>query len=406
MSLIEREPNTIIKTWFIAIITIYTTITIIGVVQSTNQKEIAKIKHDERISPYKNEHGKTEAKWDNELLKKSNPIKVTSGIYVERIVDLSIPDASWVADFYIWFRWKNRPVTSDCPFKDDEKIKSGRALVNKKLRPGNTFQVVDGEILKQELIKTNSNNNSCYELYHVKAKITKFFNSARFPRDDHLLTLRIEDKEHQIYKLRYIPDKKDSEISSRVKLHGYKVYKDELVRKPHSYKTGRGDVRLNDTYKETFSQLIYGISIKRPGWGNYIKMFEGLFSAVAVALLSFFIRTTTTNRISLGVGAFFATVAATYVASRNLPNIGILTLTDVITGIAMLTVFLVIWHTIIATRLYELHKQDTMVHRFDMYGFILFVVCFVVTNAALVVAASIWPEASTPNPAMLMTTSS
>ncbi|MDH5183306.1 MAG: hypothetical protein OEX12_05390 [Gammaproteobacteria bacterium] len=63
-------------------------------------------------------------------------------------------------------------------------------------------------------------------------------------------------------------------------------------------------------------------------------------------------------RFSLRVGAFFASLAATYVASRNIPNIGILTITDVITGIAMPTIFLVIWHTIIATRLHELHRDD------------------------------------------------
>lgn len=365
MSLIERKPDKTIRIWFAAIIIIYAIIAIVGVKQGLHQKKIADVKHDERISTDKYESGKTRAVWDAERLATSKPIKVESGIYVERIIDLSITDASWIADFYIWFRW-----------------------TDKRVNPGKSFQVVNGEILKREKVDTDLKSNPYYALYRVKAKITKFFNPARYPRDDHLLTINIEDKKNQIYRMQYVPDTAGSAVSSRVKLHGYKIYNLRLTQKFHSYKTSRGEIKKAADNQDTFSQLIYGIWIKRPGWGNFVKMFEGLFSAVAVALLSFFIRTTTTNRISLGVGAFFAAVAATYVASRNLPNIGILTLTDVITGVAMMTVFLIIWHTIIATRLYELHKQDVMVQKFDIFGFMIFFACFIGANAALVLAAS------------------
>jgi len=368
MSLIEDKPNRIIQIWFTAIILLFIMIILFGIERGLNEKSEAKRIHSERIESGKFEENKTKPNWDKELLEASNPIEVQVGIYVERIIELSLPDTSWVADFYIWFRWKD-----------------------KQYLPGSSFQVIDGEIVKKEMINQDMASNPYYQLYRVKAKMTKFFNTSRFPRDDHLLTINIEDSKNQIYSQQYTPDTKDSAVSSRVRLHGYEVYASKLVQKYHSYKTHRGEVIYADTDKaqETFSQLIYGIWIKRPGWGNYIKMFEGLFAAVAVAMLTFFIRTTTTNRISLGVGAFFASVAATYVATRSLPNTGILTLTDVITGIAMLNVFLVIWHTIIATRLYELHQDEQMVHRFDMYGFIVFSIGFVLSNIALALSASI-----------------
>lgn len=365
MSMIVDNPEKIIRVWFLAVFLIYATISAFGIERGIHEKNLSKQLHAERLTQGLFENGKTRATWDKELLAQSNPIKVTSGIYVERIIDLSLTNASWIADFYVWFRWED-----------------------KQIQPGSSFQVVDGEILKKERVDRDLNNFPYYELYRVKAKMTKFFNTTRFPRDDHLLTIKIEDKVNQIYSQEFIPDVEGSAVSSRVKLHGYKVYNDKLVQKYHSYKTSRGEATYADKVQETYSQLIYGIWIKRPGWGNYIKMFEGLFAAVAVGMLSFFLRTTTTNRISLGVGAFFASVAANYVASRNLPNIGILTITDVITGVAMVTIFLVIWHTIIATRLYELHKNDHMVHRFDMYGFIIFLSGFVFANIALVVSAS------------------
>lgn len=367
MSLIERNPAAIVRIWFLAVIMIYATISFIGIERGASARHAAEKLHDDRIAADRFEAEKTRPVVDEKKLAQLDPVKVKTGIYIERIIELSLPDASWMVDFYIWFHWSDGQVN-----------------------PGKNFQVVDGEIIeKPELVKQSQQGDIHYQLYRVKAKMTKFFNTSRFPRDDHLLTIKIEDRENHIYSLRYEPDTENTAYSSRVRLHGYEIYKDRLVAKPHSYKTSRGDSSSAVQQQDTFSQLIYGIWIKRPGWGNYTKMFEGLFAAVAVGMLSFFIRTTTTNRISLGVGSFFASVAANYVASRNLPNIGILTLTDVITGLAMMTIFLVIWHTIIATRLYELHKDERMVHRFDMYGFAIFLTGFVVSNLALAISASI-----------------
>jgi len=366
MSLLAKNPQLTMRSWFTAIIILFLFASLVGSERGISAREEAEDTHKRRLDPELSENGKTKANWDVKLLEVSTPVLVKTGIYVERIIDLSLPDASWVADFYIWFRWDNADIN-----------------------PGETFQIVDGEILKKELIKKNKTTTPSYGLYRVKARVTKFFDISRYPRDDHLLTINVEDTEHQIYELQYIPDEDSTEVSSRVKLQGYEVYNKKLVQKFHSYKTDRGEVHKSDVSQDTYSQLIYGIWIKRPGWGSYIKMFEGLFAAVAVAMLSFFIRTTTTNRISLGVGAFFAAVAATYVATKNIPNIGVLTLTDVITGVSMLMIFLVIWHTIIATRLFEVHQDEKMVHRFDMIGFIIFLTSFVIVNATMVINASI-----------------
>jgi len=366
MSVLAKNPQVIMRGWYIAIIMLFLLASLVGSERGISAREEAELAHQLRLDPELSENGKTQANWDQKLLAESTPVQVTTGIYVERIIDLSLPDSSWVADFYIWFRWDN-----------------------KEINPGKGFQIVDGEILKKELIKEVLDTSPAYCLYRVKARITKFFDIARYPRDDHLLTINIEDVEHQVYELQYVPDEASTAVSSRVKLQGYEVYNKKIVQKFHSYKTDRGEVHKSNVSQDTYSQLIYGIWIKRPGWGNYIKMFEGLFSAVAVAMLSFFIRTTTTNRISLGVGAFFAAVAATYVATKNIPNVGILTLTDVITGVSMLMVFLVIWHTIIATRLFEIHQDEQMVHRFDMIGFVIFLASFVMVNATMVINASI-----------------
>src|SRR5262245_25735528 len=57
----------------------------------------------------------------------STPTRVTVGIYVDRIVALSIKDASWTVDFYVWFAWKGDSI-----------------------QPGDGFQIIDGKIESQE----------------------------------------------------------------------------------------------------------------------------------------------------------------------------------------------------------------------------------------------------------------
>ena len=38
----------------------------------------------------------------------ANPAQVHVGLYVDRIAELSVKDASWTVDFYVWFRVRHR----------------------------------------------------------------------------------------------------------------------------------------------------------------------------------------------------------------------------------------------------------------------------------------------------------
>ncbi|NTW89095.1 MAG: hypothetical protein HGB26_08295 [Desulfobulbaceae bacterium] len=99
------------------------------------------------------------------------------------------------------------------------------------------------------------------------------------------MTINIEDKKWQSYQLRYVVDDENCEVSSRVKVPGYKIEKAQYVVKPHSYKSSRGNPELPAGYKATYSQFICGLWIKRPDYEYYIKMFLPLCAAVTVSLL-------------------------------------------------------------------------------------------------------------------------
>jgi len=321
--------------------------------------------HLARIDPNVTESGKTEpertppAGHENDI-----PLDVKIGVYIDRIPALSIRDSQWTADFYIWFDWT-----------DDS------------LRPGETFQVVNGEILSRNKLEEKTVDGVHYALYRVTARTTKVFNTSRFPRDDHLLTLSIEDTALQSYQLRYIADDANSSVSSRVSIPGYKNYKTSSVVKPHSYKTTRGDPELPEGYKATYSQFIYGIWLVRPNWGLHFKMFLTLFAAIVISMVGFF--TTPSQRFGLVIGSFFAAVANTYVTSSIVPDTGISTLADVINGIGVAIIAIIMFQTIISNYFYDKQKQEIFSDIFDDLTFVLLLGIYIWLNVSIPLAASL-----------------
>jgi len=352
--------------WCGVLVVAYATTTYIMSSRMAAERERAILGHQMRLDPTRSEPGKTEVETRSvDLDREAKNIAVEAGVYVDRIYNLSIRDTRWNVDFYIWYLW------------------SGDGI-----EPGNSFQVVDGAILTKRLQVRTDHGAQHYELYRVTAEITKLFNVVRFPVDDHLLTLRIEDTTAQHYDLWYVPDTQGSNVSSRVQIPDYVIFNTELVEKKHSYKTRRGDARLSLDYKATHSQLIYGISIKRGGWGLYLKMFFGLFASVAVALLAFYVRPAAyVSKFQLGVGAFFAAVASTYIVTRHVPLHNAFGLTEFVTSAALATIFLTISTSVILVWIHDHLKDLALAKRLNMAAHLVFLVGYVGLNVAVARAA-------------------
>lgn len=296
-----------------------------------SNKEASSQRHADRLSDTHVESGKTA--FDPALLLIDETAeKVEAGIYLDRIIELSTKNTYWTADFYLWFRWKD-PA----------------------LNPGNTFQIVGGDILSKEAsVERLVTHDGLYSLYRVQAKITKYFDTMRYPLDNHVLTIHIEEKSQPWKQLQYVADTQSTAYSSRINFSGYQP-KDAstILVKPHAYRTDRGNPLSQTDAGRTFSQLVFGLTIERPDWFLYLKVFQGVFASIAVAFVAFALPPTFAERISLGVGAFFAAVASSYVNTSQLPGVHITTLTDIMNGLAMFTIFLSIWVSAIINRIAE-----------------------------------------------------
>ncbi len=326
-------------------------------------KTSSRVLYRERMDPRLTEPGFTPA--DTVLPAGVQPVPVAVGVYVDRIVELSMKDLSWTVDCYVWFNWKDST-----------------------LAPGDNFQVVDGTIESKEKKDEYIQGSNHYVLYRIVARITSIFEEFRFPCDDHLLTICLEDPSYKRQRMLFQADSLNAAVSSRVKVPGYVIYREAVVEKPHSYKTSRGDPRLAAGSKATFSQFRMGIWIKRDGWGFFLKMFLPLYVAVAVAILAFFIKPTDIDpRFGLGVGALFAAVANSYITSSMLPNTGVMSLADVINVMGTVTILVTLIESTISLYLYDMKGKKQLSNRFDKISFYIIMTVYTALNIALPLAA-------------------
>ena len=331
-----------LKWWIVGVILIFLILGSLLVEVGYENKQSSIKKHIERMTPNLTEPGLTAE--DFNLPTNSTPTKVITGVYIDRIKELSLSDSTWTVDFYIWFKWNDSDVN-----------------------PGENFQIIDGEVDndKKELVDEYINGTEHYQIYYINAKITKFFDVLRFPVDSHILTIEIEDKKTERPDLIYVADN-TSNFNSKVQIHGYHIDNMTLVEKPHVYQSNFGDPRIKQG-PTSYSQLRAGIEISRPDLGFYLRIFIGLFVAVAAALLAILIKPCDPEpRFGLQAGGLFVAIANTIITSDLIPKTGIMTLADMINDLGLFIILLAILESIISLYLYRTHGKKSVTQDKDI----------------------------------------
>jgi len=358
---ISPKGQKFLMSWIIGILLIFFVVGsfMVGAVYEDKQSDIAK--HMERMSPNLTESGLTPGEHN---ISTNNATKVFTGIYVDQIRDLSLSDSKWVVDFYIWFKWNGSNVD-----------------------PGENLQIVDGNIIDKKIKDNYTYGTQHYQIYYVTAEISKFFDVLRFPVDNHVLTLEIEDEQNERSDLLFVAENDTSDFSSRIQIPGYKIDKIAVIEKPHTYKSNFGDPRINNN-NTTFSQLRMGIDISRPDLGFYFRIFIGLFVAVAAALLALFIKPTRVDpRFVLGSGALFVAIANFIITSELIPKTGIMTLADMVNNLGLILILVTLIESTISLYLYDKKGEKKLSWLMDRISVALLLVIYIVINVAILAAA-------------------
>lgn len=339
-----------------AIIAIYVLIMYFSAMTMYRNRAHAEFVHAARMSATSVEPGLTPPQ---PLPATGDFVTVKVGTYFDDIDGFSIRDSAWSTNFYIWFSWQG----------------------DASLDPGGKFVLLDGVVLKKDLLDDHHANGANYQRYRVTARIIKFFDTSRVPIDDHMLNVYVEDGARAAGRLRYVADEA-SNVSSRLKVPGYRVTATSQVVKPHAYKSNYGDSELAGK-ANVFSQYVAAIQIERIDFGFYFKMLLSLFAAILLALSSFFVHPSDASpRFSLPTGAYFGAVANTYLTNSLSPTSGQFGLVDHISFIGLFTIFITIALSLVSSY-YNRHDNRELALALDRAMFWVVGLCCLVANVVV-----------------------
>ncbi len=288
-------------------------------------------------------------------------VPVTIGMYIEALRNVSIVDSTFEAVFYLWFSWEG-----DADFS-----------------PGDTLQMVGGEIEEKVLVSEHYDDGQNYQRYKVTASFDKFYSLTRVSLEDHMLNIYIEDTTRDGAKLRYVADTEETNISSRVNVPGFEQMGEmQSVVKPHSYKSTYSSPSAAGSDERVFSQYIVGLEIVRDGYGFFLKVLIPFVLSVALALSALFSHRTESDSLGLSGAAFFGVIANAYVVQTMVPfNGGEFGLLDMLNVVSLFTVLLVVAISIISLTLRQQQENVAFCRSLDRgaffavsFGYLLFLV--------------------------------
>lgn len=188
------------------------------------------------------------------------------GIYLNNIPSVSIKEKKFQVDFNIWFRWT-----------DD------------RLNPIESFKIFNGTIdAKDGLVKKKIGNVN-YAMQRVQATIYRNFDVARYPLDNHVLKIQIENSGGDEVSVAYLPDKANTQVSPKITVPGWAVGAFDSYASKTVYQTNYGDPSLSASTEAKIPRYTFSVELKRVGYGFFFKYFSVLFLAAAVTFIAFWL---------------------------------------------------------------------------------------------------------------------
>lgn len=291
--------------------------------------------------------------------------EVQAGAYILRLSNVSPRDGSFEVDMWLWFRWLGSDV-----------------------RPDLSFELASGVISSRTDSQVIVDDGMNYATTRVQARIFHEFDVRRFPMDDHVIAITIEDAELEESMLKFVPDTGIA-LDPEVKVAGWDVGLEEPRVESHTYATDYG-LRSSVTEQAVYSRLIVPITLERTSYGTLFKSFWISLLSVLLGLLAFLVKSDDLDaRFGMGVGSIFAASANAFVISDTLPQTTIVTLAEQINLIAVGVIFTSVFISIWSLRLrYAGRDDDSLsVDRWSMIGL---AVTYIILNIVVLTVDLSW----------------
>ena len=281
--------------------------------------------------------------------------KVQVGLYILRLSNVSPRDGSFDVDMWMWFRWLGSEV-----------------------RPERSFELANGVITARTESEVFDDQGMNYTTVRVQGTIFHEFDVRRFPLDDHLISIEIEDSSMEDRLLTYEVDQ-GTALDPGVMVAGWQVGLQPATVATHIYDTNYG-FRTSGAEGAVYSRFSVPITLERTSYGPLFKAFWISLLAVVLGLLAFLIKSDDLDaRFGMGVGSIFAASANAFVIADTLPQTTAVTLAEQINLIAVGIIFTTVFVSIWSLRLRYADRDDDSL-RLDRNAMIFLGVLYLALN--------------------------
>jgi len=244
------------------------------------------------------------------------PQTVHVGALVLDVGAVDVKAGTFVLDFYLYFRWKGK--------FDPTRFEIMNGVVDNLGPP-------DEEIMP---------DGTRHAAFRVRATVRAQMNLERYPWDEQVLPLEIEDTHLDARRMRYVADP-DSALQGDATIPSYKITGIRTEAKTYQYASNLGDPSLRKGERLSYSRFILEIRARHSGAAVYLKAFLPLIISVAIAFLTFFIRVDALDpRFGVGIAGIFGAVSSHILVAGNLPEHAAFTMADRIHQIGLFSIFL------------------------------------------------------------------
>jgi hypothetical protein len=287
------------------------------------------------------------------------------GMYILSLTDFKIDDASFKADFWIWFIYDN----------DSLKIQDAIEIPHSKSIEFSNFS-------KEKKGGKNWAQVKC------KAIINKEWDVTNFPFDKQLLSIDVEHTLNDATTLVFAADKENSKIDSTFELDDWKINSMNTTGHYKTYNTTFGDPVLkgSSVYPVVTTEIYM---TREHSTGILGKMLTGVYVAFSIALLGFLIKPSLADRLGLCVGGIFAAVGNKYIIESIVPSSTANTLLDSIHNLTFVSILIMIGITVISLKWADTDNDKFALRskKLDLFSFVALLSVFIIINVILIMRA-------------------
>ena len=295
------------------------------------------------------------------------PEIVVVGVYLNQVANIDIKANTFLADFYLWFRWSGEldpTLTFEMP-NAIEPWSFSKEVVYKDASGAPKPDVLPDGCKLQQL--------------HVQGRFAHPFELGAYPLDRQHIGIRIEDSRYDDKSLLYQADP-DSKIDPAMQTPGFIVRSSGTEVKSHHYASTMGDPRIASLES---SELRFNVELGRPLVGYLSKTLIPIGFILLSTILIFFIsQNYFEGRIGLAVTTLISAVALQLTTSADLPQIGYLVLIDKLYNLSYVIILFSMFESALGVKWHDAGREADA-QRLDRWAIAISVVAIAVTCIAV-----------------------